>query len=114
MTFAHHLVDDYFRRTGRPGDGALDGAYQFEVAILRDMLDRLEAILDDEGVERATAERVLRCLLYGAPSPAAAEARMRREVEMGSVLRHMPPLPVTVPGHQRAAALGLAERQRQT
>jgi hypothetical protein len=54
----------------------------YEWAVLRDMLSRLEVVLDDEGVPRDVAVRVIRCMLYGSPSPAAAEERMRREAEM--------------------------------
>ena len=90
MSYSHHLVESYFQRTGQPRDGQRDAAYQYEWTILRDMLSRLEVILDDEGVPRETAERVLRCLLYGSPSPAAAEQRMRQEAEMIKLLREQP------------------------
>lgn len=96
MSHAHSLVENYFRRTGRPGDQALDAAYQFEVAVLRDMLDRLEAILDDEGVPRDVVMRVLRCLLYGAPSPAAAEMRMQQQEQ--EMVKLMERLPVSLDG----------------
>lgn len=99
MSYAHQLVHDYFRRTGRPGDQALDAAYQFEMAVLRDMLDRLELILDDEGVPRDVAMRVIRCLLYGAPSPAAAELRMQQERQIVDLMGRLPSLPVDVNGH---------------
>ncbi len=90
MSFAHHLVTDYFRRRNVPPDSGLDGLYQFEMTVLRDMLDRLEIILDDEGVPREIAVRVIRAMLYGAPSPAAAEERIRRESEVVDLLSARP------------------------
>jgi hypothetical protein len=86
MSYAHRIVSDYFRRRNVPPDSQLDGLYQYEVTLLRDMLDRLEVVLDDEGVPREVAERVIRCMLYGSPSPAAAEERMRRESETAEML----------------------------
>jgi hypothetical protein len=90
VSYAHAIVTDYFRRRNIPPDSHLDGLYQYEMTILRDTLDRLEVILDDEGIPRDTAERVIRCMLYGAPSPAAAEERMRRENEVAEQLNRMP------------------------
>jgi hypothetical protein len=98
MSYADHVMRDFARRTARPGDIQMDGAYQFETAVLRDMLTRLEVILEDEGVDRGTCERVIRCMLYGAPSPAAVDLRMRQADEMAEMLRRMPPLPVHIPG----------------
>ena len=86
MSYAHAIVSDYFRRRNIPPDSQLDGLYQYEITLLRDKLDRLEVILDDEGVPRETAGRVIRCMLYGSPSPAAAEERMRRENETAEML----------------------------
>lgn len=97
MSYAHHLVEDYFRRVGQPADQALDGVYQFEVAMLRDMLARLEVILADEGVAADTAARVMRCVLYGAPSPAAAQQRMRQAEEMIKLHEQLPPGSTVLP-----------------
>jgi hypothetical protein len=71
------------------------------------MLARLEVILDDEDVPRETAERVLRCLLYGAPSAADAGQRMERDQEMIDLMARVPPAPMHFPG---AAGLGLPPR----
>jgi hypothetical protein len=97
VSYARHVVEAYFRRTGRPGDQALDAAYQFEVSVLRDVLSRLEAILDDEGVPRETAERIIRCMVYGAPSPTDAELRMQQSERMIDLLSHAPPRPLFMP-----------------
>jgi hypothetical protein len=106
VSYAAATVRSYFARSGRPHDQALDGYYRFEMALLRDMLDRLEIILDDEGVPRETAERVIRCMLYGAPSPAAAEERMRRENETVKLPSERPPVPFVMSA-DLAARLGL-------
>ena len=106
MTYAGRLVEEYFERKGQPHASALDAAYQFEMTVLRDMLSRLEVILSDEGVDRATTLRVIRCMLYGAPSPAAAELRMRQDAEMVKVLSERPPVPFILPADV-AAKLGL-------
>jgi hypothetical protein len=79
VSYTSQLVDSYLHRTGQPRDGRLDAAYAYQWAVLRDMLGRLEVILDDEDVPREVACRVLRCLLYGSPSAADAEQRMENE-----------------------------------
>jgi len=88
--YTHALVENYFRRRCVPPDSGLDGLYKYEMTVLRDTLDLLEVILDDEGVDRETAQRVVRCMLYGSPSPAAAEERMRRDAEESRLLEHQP------------------------
>ena len=103
MGYAHQIVADYFRRRNVPPDSSLDGLYQYEITILRDMLDRLEVILGDEGVPQATGERVIRCMLYGSPSPAAAEERMRRDAEMVKLLSERPPIPFALDVADRIA-----------
>ena len=107
MSFSGHLVDSYQARTGQPRDGHRDVHYAYQWTVLRDMLARLEVILDDEDVPRETAARVLRCLLYGAPSAADAEQRMEREQAMIDLMARVPPMPAHFPG---AAGLGLPPR----
>jgi|HubBroStandDraft_2_1064218.scaffolds.fasta_scaffold525338_3 hypothetical protein len=94
---AAEIVEHYFRRLGRTDH--LDATWHFEVAILRDMLNRLEVVLEDEHMPPDVVERVIRCMLYGSPSAAAAEQRKRRDDEMIDLLQRMPPRPVTFPGH---------------
>lgn len=98
MSESRHIIEDYFRRTGRPRDSALDGPYMYEMAVLRDLLDRLEVILEDEGVPPETVTRVIRCMLYGAPSPADAELRMRQQEQMIDLLNRTPLPPMNVSG----------------
>jgi hypothetical protein len=95
VTSAHRIIEEYFLRTGHPPDSSLDGVYMYELTVLREMLTRLETILEDEGVAPETAERVIRCMLYGAPSPADAELRMRQQERMTEMLSRMPPMPVS-------------------
>ena len=95
MSYAAHLIHDYQARTGQPRDGALDAVYQLQWTYLRDMLGRLEVILDDEDVPPEIAKRVLRCLLYGSPSPADAEYRMRQQEETVKLLSERATVMVT-------------------
>jgi hypothetical protein len=63
------------------------------MTLTREWLDRLEAVLDDEGVPHDTAYRVVRCMLYGAPTQAAAEVRSWQEsARMELVKTHAPDL----------------------
>ena len=98
MSFSGQLVDSYLQRTGQPRPGTLDAAYSYQWTVLRDMLARLEVILDDEGVPREVACRVLRCLVYGAPSAADAEKRMEQQQAMTGLMARVPPMPVHFPG----------------
>jgi hypothetical protein len=107
VSFSGHLVESYLARTGQPRDGHRDAHYAYQWTVLRDMLARLEVILDDEDVPRETAERVMRCLLYGAPSAADAEQRMRQQDELIELMARVPPAPMRFPG---AAGLGLPPR----
>lgn len=105
MTLAAKLTEDYLRRTGKPRDSAFDAHYQYQWGVLRDLMSRLEVILDDEGIGHETAERVLRCLLYGSPSPADAELRMEQQERLVEALARTPPAPILFPG-----GLGLPPR----
>lgn len=97
MSYAGQIMEDYFRRTGRPGAMALDAAYQYQTTVLRDLLERLEVILDDEHVPEVVIQRVLRCMLYGSPSVADAELRVEQAKQIQDLLARVPPLPVVVP-----------------
>jgi hypothetical protein len=108
MSYTNHLVESYQRRTGQPGDGHKDGVYAYQWAVLRDVLVRLEVILEDEDVPRATAERVLRCLLYGAPSAADADMRTEPHDRTAELLARIPP-PLLVPPQKHASTGVLVE-----
>jgi uncharacterized protein YerC len=78
-------VDELFRsyteRTGIAQTAQRDAQFNYSLDVLRDVLQRLEVILDDEGIDQAVATRILRCLLYGAPSEADALDRIRQHEE---------------------------------
>ena len=90
MSYAGQIMEDYFRRTGRPNGMALDAAYQYQATVLRDLLERLEVILGDEGVPREVTTRVIRHMLYGSPSVADAELRMQQEKQINDLLMRVP------------------------
>jgi hypothetical protein len=90
LSLAYALTESYLRRTGKPRDG-LDAHYQYQWTVLRDLLSRLEVILDDEGIDREQAERILRCLLYGSPSVADAEDRIEITERLKEALSREPP-----------------------
>ena len=104
MTFAEHLVAEHFRRTGQAGSQPLDGAHQYQVSVLRDLLGRLEIILEDEMIDSPKAERIMRCLLYGAPGRADAELRVQQQERTTELLARRPI------GAQTLADLGLPPR----
>lgn len=83
--YARDLFEDFSRRAGYPRSGT-DAYAGYELMVLRDTVQRLEIILDDEGVPPATARRVVRCMLYGSPSQSAAELRARQEQELAKLL----------------------------
>lgn len=88
--FARGLAEDYFRRIGQPCDGSLDAFHRYEMTLTREWLGRLEAVLDDEGVPRETAYRVVRCMLYGSPTQTAAEVRSWQESARMELLKNRP------------------------
>jgi hypothetical protein len=88
MSYAGQVMEDYFRRTGRPGAAGLDAACQYQVTVLQDLLELPELVLDDEGVPGETVHRVIRHMLYGSPSVADAEMRMQREEQLKDLLRN--------------------------
>lgn len=89
MSLARALTESYLRRTGKPRDG-LDAHYHYQWTVLRDLMSRLEVILDDEGIDREQAGRILRCLLYGSPSPVDAELRMKQDEQLKEALAQAP------------------------
>lgn len=101
MSYAGQIMEDYFRRTGRPGAMGLDAAYQYQVSVLRDILERLEVVLDDEGVPAETVTRVIRHMLYGSPSVADAEMRMQQDERMKDLLNRVPSRPLLTGTHPR-------------
>lgn len=93
MSLAQQIADNYFNRTRDQADGQLDAAYQFQWTLLRDILARLEVILDDKGIPGQVAEDILRSLVYGAPSPAEAQLRMQQMQTIMDLAAQVPPRP---------------------
>lgn len=54
------------------------------------MVTRLAVILEDEGISDETATRIVRSLLYGAPTEAEAELRMQQEKRLMEVAMNQP------------------------
>lgn len=54
-----------------------NASYRFQCDVLGDMLRRLEVVLEDEELPAEQIDRILRCLMYGGPSVAAAEEQDR-------------------------------------
>ncbi len=112
MTYARNMADDLIRqwreRAEQPKPGELDAWYQQEWALLSDLLRRLEVILADERVPEDAARRVMRCLLYGSPSPVAAWHRERQDREMTRLVSEG--LPSVIITDEAAARLGLPLR----
>lgn len=95
MSYASHLLQDWRRRTGQ--HSALDAAFQFETDLLQEILIRLEVALEDEEIPEEKIHRVLRSMLHGSPSPAAARLRIHQEREMIKLLQLTPPPPAHLP-----------------
>ncbi|AHH20814.1 hypothetical protein NONO_c60380 [Nocardia nova SH22a] len=70
----------HFERLKVPAD-ALNGdnTYHVQIHWLRDITRRLGIILEDESIPDEVAERIVRGVLYGAPTDEAARLRMRQQ-----------------------------------
>ncbi|HMH59023.1 MAG TPA: hypothetical protein VK537_07565 [Galbitalea sp.] len=77
MIDAHRLAHDYFSRIALKPASRLDATYQWQLTQVIETSTRLAAILDDEGIPDETAARIIRSVLYGAPSVVEAEQRMK-------------------------------------
>jgi hypothetical protein len=74
---AQAVLDDYLRRTGlsRPADAA----QQYQVSLLRQWADHLDAVLEAEGIPPGAADRIIRGVIWGS-TPQVAEAGIREEL----------------------------------
>ncbi|MEV6449655.1 hypothetical protein [Amycolatopsis sp. NPDC051716] len=77
MIDVDQVIKLHFLRLG-PSKAALreDATYSAQIRFMRNMVHRLGIVLEDEGVPDETAERIVRGVLYGAPTEEAAELRM--------------------------------------
>ncbi len=54
-----------------------DPGYRYQFDIMRDVLNRLSVVLEDESLPTEQAERIMRSVLYGTSSVADAVQRVR-------------------------------------
>jgi hypothetical protein len=74
MSEARDMLDRYLQRTGLRHPG--DAAQQFQLALLRQMVDHLDEVLDANHVEAGLRARIIREFIYGTV-PENAEAELR-------------------------------------
>jgi hypothetical protein len=74
---ADQVVEEWFARTGKPGELERDGAYQIQWTTLRMLLARLETVLRGFGFGDDLMRPILAAMLDDAPDSSAAEERMR-------------------------------------
>lgn len=91
MSRADALWESYLNRIGGLEMYQRDAAYRFQFDVLLGMVKHLEVVLDDEGIAPGQADRILRCVLYGAPTVADAEQRVRDYERMVEIARKLPP-----------------------
>jgi hypothetical protein len=78
---ARRILDNYLQRTGlrQPADAA----QQFQVTLLRQMVDHLDEVLDANHIEAGVRARVIREFIYGTvPEQAEAELRVAMHKDM--------------------------------
>lgn len=71
------ILDDYLARTGL--DRPADAAQQYQVALLRQWTDHLDAVLEAEGIGEPVRTRIIRGVIWGS-TPQNAEAGLRTEM----------------------------------
>jgi hypothetical protein len=96
MSIARAAIHDWERRTARPGPHNNDAHFQYQTFVLQDLVDRLEIIMDDEGIPEEKIRRVIRCMLYGSPHPADALVREEQQKQITELLMTRPPAPISV------------------
>lgn len=78
---AEQMWEDYLRRTGAVEMYQREARHHFQLDLMRDLMIRLEVILEDEEIAPEKRERILRSVIYGAPTVAEAEQRIRDNEE---------------------------------
>lgn len=82
MIDARELAGKYLHRMGHTYRTSLDASGQWQLLWLKETVTRLAVILEDEGVSDETAARVVRSLLYGAPTESEAALRMQKDDQL--------------------------------
>jgi hypothetical protein len=76
------------------GEQLRDAAYQYQYTVLREILSVVEDVLNEEGVPREVAERIIRTVIYGGrPHRADADQRIELTAQLAEALQHRPPTP---------------------
>lgn len=70
-----------------------DPMYAAQVSLLRQWLDLTDMVMEDNGVDHNVRRQVLNQLLYGAPNPYDAEARIEDLAAKAEELGRMMPSP---------------------
>jgi hypothetical protein len=89
-TSADRLWASYLERIGGREMYDRDPGYRYQFDIMRDMLNHLSVVLEDEGIPTEQAERIMRSVLYGTSSVANAEQRMRAHEVMVKLMSERP------------------------
>jgi hypothetical protein len=89
---AKEMWESYLRRTGGVEMYTQEPGYRLQYDWMRDLLTHLEVILEDEEIAPEKRERILRSVIYGAPTVAEAEQRLRQQKEaLERAMTEMPP-----------------------
>lgn len=87
---ARSMWETYLIRTGADSMYRQEGTYHYQLNFLRETLERIEVVLQDEGLPPDQVERILRSILYGTPSKTDAEERIRMREEMTRLAMQAP------------------------
>ncbi len=77
MTYARDRLDQHLASIGM--SNPTDVGQQYAISVLRQLLDHLEIVLTDEGVDAVLRNRIIREMIYGGV-PTQAEAVLRDEL----------------------------------
>lgn len=76
-----------------------DQQHRAQIAWLRRMIDTIDMAMEDEGIGPRSRERVIRTVLYGAPDPDAALARVEEHEQLVREMAMSPgPIRIDLPG----------------
>jgi hypothetical protein len=90
-----YASDQLRRITNLNGDGRpKDAAYNYQLAVLREILSVVEDVLNEEHVPDEVAERIIRTVIYGGrPHRADADQRIELTAELADALSRQMPVP---------------------
>lgn len=87
VTEARARLEAYLQRLGLTQPA--DSAFRFQISLLRQWVDHLDAVLDDEHLPWDTRSRIITGMIYGG-TPNLAEAGVREDMVQMAVtgMRH--------------------------